>query len=205
MNHRLSRICLQISLALLPASGVLAAETAYDVAQAAGHKKDAGIPQLDPTWFASQLFWLAITFVTLYVVFSKKVLPEFSKTIDSRNERIQGDLEEAQKLKEEAEKVHEAYEEILDGARVKSSDLFLKTEENIKGKSANTMDNFRERSLSQSQETEGKVEKAKKAAMKDMDVIAAEIASQAAEKIVGISTDLDQAKSVIKNINKKAA
>ena len=229
MKTLFTRIAVTASLALMFAGGALAADghahgnfhglevdktdlvhdathgAAHAVAEHGEHASSAGLPQLDPTWFANQLFWLTITFVTLYVIFSKKILPALSSTIEDRHERIQGDLAEAQKLKEQAEQVHEAYEEVLDEARTKSAALYTKAEDAIKSKTAKEMDTFRESSATKTKDAEKKIEKAKKAAMKDMDNIAAEIASKAAEKIVGIKTDVKQAKNVIDNINKKAA
>lgn len=182
----------------------------HDLADAAahaneGHHESAGLPQMDPTWFPSQIFWLALTFTCLYIIFSRKILPEISSTLETRREQIQGDLDHARELKEEAEKVHAAYEEILDEARKKSADIFAETEENIKNKANKQLDDFREKTSKKTSETEAMIEAAKNDAMSDMHSIAAEIASVAAEKIVGISTDIDQAKSLVKNIDRKAA
>lgn len=52
------------------------------------HHASAGLPQMDTAWFPSQIFWLAITFGFLYVVFSKKVLPGISSTLESRRNQI---------------------------------------------------------------------------------------------------------------------
>ena len=179
-------------------------------AEAAAHHANAahgsgGLPQLDPTWFASQLFWLSLVFISLYIVFSKKVLPELSATIENRNERIQDDLAEAEKLKKDAEKVHMAYEETLEDSRNQAAALFSKIESDIKSNTDKALAEFRERSNNELQDSEKRISDATKEAMKDMDLIAAEVASEAAEKIVGIATDVDQAKSVIDSINKKAA
>lgn len=224
MRRHIAHITIVASLTLLKVGEAVAASSSHDghghgnfhglevdgvdLAHAAvkhAEKSTSGLPQLDPTWFASQLFWLAATFGALYLIFSKKIIPALSSTIESRHERIQGDLAEAQKLKDEAEKVHEAYEESLEEARTKSAAFYAKTEDAIKKKTAKEMDAFRERSTNETKDAEKRIEKAKKAAMKEMDNIAAEIASQAAEKIVGIKADVKQAKSVIDNINKKAA
>ncbi len=186
------------------AAGEHGAERAVDQADAA-HQATSGLPQMDPTWFPSQIFWLAVTFLCLYIMFARKILPEISSTLETRREQIEGDLETAQEMKDQAEKVHEAYDEILDTARKKASDLFVKADENIKKKTNQKLDEFRERSAEENADTEKLIEDAKKAVMGDMHSIAAEIASVAAEKIVGISTDLDQAKNLVKSIDRKAA
>ncbi|HOO82455.1 MAG TPA: hypothetical protein PK513_08135 [Alphaproteobacteria bacterium] len=186
-------------------------EAAIHVGEHAGehvdvaHHASSGLPQMDPTWFPSQIFWLAVTFLCLYVILSRKILPEISGTLEARRMQIQEDLDSAQSLKEEAEDVHQAYDEILDGARKKASELFERAEEDIKTTTNKKLDELRERANKENTETEKQIEKAKTDAMADMYAVAAEIASLAAEKIVGISTDIDQAKSLVKNIDKKAA
>lgn len=188
---------------------------AYDEAHGGGHHGDAhgdghakevdGLPQLDFTTYPSQIFWLFIAFIILYFIYSKKTLPEISSTIENRHNQVDGDLETATKLKEEADDVHAAYEEILSKARADSSDIFKKAEEKIKAKTEKKLADFRERSSKMTQDTEAEVVKAKADAMDDMQSVAAEVASIAAEKIVGISPDIDQAKTLVKNMNKKAA
>ncbi len=173
---------------------------------AEGGEKTGGLPQLDPTWFPGQLFWLFLTFVTLYLFFARHVLPSLSGTIENRQGYIEGDLTQARKLKNEAEKVRSAYEEMLNEAHVSSSTLFDTTAEAIKEDTNKALNNFRQKSAEDIIKTENAIQTSKKEAMDEMHTIAAEIASQAAEKIVGITTDVDQAKSVIKNMsNKKAA
>ena len=182
-------------------------DAAHDAADAYhGAEKSAGLPQMDPTWFPSQIFWLAVTFFCLYVIFSRKILPEISSTLEMRREQIQSDLDSAQELKEEAESVHAAYESNLDEARKKSTAMFSDAEEeSIKTKAEKKLNAFREKTQKEIAETEAEITAAKDAAMGDMHNIAAEIASVAAEKIVGVSTDMKQAKSHVKNIDKKAA
>lgn len=171
----------------------------------AAHHASAGLPQMDPTWFPSQIFWLAVTFLCLYVIFSRKILPEISSTLEARREQIQGDLDSAQGLKDQAENVHQAYDKILGEARKDASELFVKTDEEIKALTHKKLEAFRARAAKENARIEKQIEESKTNAMTDMHAVAAEIASLAAEKIVGISTDLDQAKSLVKNIDKKAA
>jgi F-type H+-transporting ATPase subunit b len=169
------------------------------------HDEVDGLPQLDFTTYPSQIFWLFILFTIMYVIFAKKNLPEISSTIENRREQIQDDLDNAGRLKTEAEEVQVAYEAILSKAREDSTDAFKAAEDKIKAKTAKKIDAFNERSATATREKEAEVQKAQKKAVGDMQNIAAEVASLAAEKIVGVSTDLDQAKTLVKNIDKKAA
>ena len=78
------------------------------------------MPQLDPSTFGSQLFWLAVSFVTLYVVLSVLVLPRIGATMAKRSHQLDGDLAEAEALRAKAEAALEAYEEALAQARTKA-------------------------------------------------------------------------------------
>ena len=78
------------------------------------------MPQLDPTWFASQLFWLAVTFVVLYVLISKVLLPPIAGVMATRKSAIDGDITTSERLKKEAEAAKASYEEALTEARANS-------------------------------------------------------------------------------------
>lgn len=180
------------------------ATDAASYADAAEHAAP-GLPQMDPTWFPSQVFWLAVTFICLYVFFSRKILPDLSSTIDNRRSQIQGDLDMAQRLKEEAEAVQSAYEAELNEARRKCADMFQDVEDRISKKTAKKMDGFALRAETDVQDAEAAIAEARKAALGEMNTVAAEIASLAAQKIIGVEPDLDQAKTVVKKLGLKAA
>ena len=175
-----------------------------DAAHASSEKKK-GLPQLDPKYYPSQIFWLTFMFLSMYLLFSKKILPEMSSTIEGRRQHIQEDLDSAEQLKEEAENIHDAYDKILQDSHTKSSSMFAKVEDDIKKKTTKKLEKFQDGAVKSITEMEGNIEAAKKDAMKDMHSIAAETARIAAEKIIGVSTDLKQAETVVKNIDKKAA
>ena len=78
------------------------------------------MPQLDPTWFLTQVVWLTITFVVLYVVLVRGALPRLAETIQERQERINDDLHRAEALKKEAEGVLAAYDKLMAETRGKA-------------------------------------------------------------------------------------
>lgn len=172
---------------------------------AAEHASTGGLPQFDPTWFASQIFWMLIVFAALYLFLGRKVLPLMSDTLDNRRARVENDLDSARKMKDEAERVHQEYEAILTKARAKAAETFASIEEDMKAKTAGHLDEINARAVRETKEMEDSLQKLKANAMKDMDKVAAEIASLAAEKIIGVKTDLKQAQSVVETINKEAA
>jgi F-type H+-transporting ATPase subunit b len=162
-----------------------------------------GLPQFDPSSFPSQVFWLAIAFAVLYFFFSRKTLPEISQVIENRHEHIQSNIDAADKLRREAENVHKSYEEALDNARQDAAKFYADAEDAVTAVTTTKLAAFREKSQKQIEETESKLAKSKAEVMEDMNGIAAEIASKAAEKIVGIPADLNEAKNVVRSLHNK--
>ena len=93
--------------------------------EADGHAPKPGLPQLDTTTFASQLFWLFISLAVLYVVLSRVALPKIQGVLGDRANRIKSDLDAAAQAKRDSEAAIAGYEKALADARakaVKSSD-----------------------------------------------------------------------------------
>ncbi|MBI2233772.1 MAG: hypothetical protein HYU57_01995 [Micavibrio aeruginosavorus] len=174
-----------------------AAHGAADAAHGSG-----GLPQFDPSDFASQIFWLAIAFGLMYLIFSKKTLPTISGVIENRREQIKSDRDTAESLKNEAESVLHAYERGLEAARGESARINAAAVEEGKKQAEIALKAFQDKTEQQMNALESSLAAGKQQAMDEMNTIAAEIASAAAEKIVGISTDLNQAKNVVQSINK---
>jgi len=78
---------------------------------------EAGMPQLDPTYWASQAFWLILIFSLLYLTLSKMFIPKIKESIDNRENKIKDDLDEAQKLKTIAEQKLKEYEATIEEAK----------------------------------------------------------------------------------------
>lgn len=182
------------------------AEEAHPATEAhdEGHSS-GGLPQLDPTWYASQVFWMVVIFAALYGIYGYSVLPALGGIIQTRRDRIQNDLDQAQLMKNEAEKLRRTYESSLHESHVKASALIGETEDSIKAQASAQINAFRAKSSQAIEAAEDTILAARKGAMEEMTVIAAEIASIAAKKIVGVTTDIDRAKSVVQSIHRKAA
>ena len=78
---------------------------------------EAGMPQLDPKYWASQAFWLILVFTILYISVAKFYLPKIKNNLDNRENKIKDDLEDANKFKELSELKLREYEKILEDAK----------------------------------------------------------------------------------------
>ena len=78
---------------------------------------EAGMPQLDPKYWASQAFWLIIVFTILYISIARFYLPKIKANLDDRENKIKDDLDDANKFKELSESKFKEYEKILADAK----------------------------------------------------------------------------------------
>ncbi len=99
---------------------------------------EAGMPQLDPTYWASQAFWLILVFTILYVSISKFYLPKIKENLDNRDSKIKEDLENATKYKELSDEKVKEYKLILENAKKEVSKIHFESkrilEKNIQSK-----------------------------------------------------------------------
>ena len=82
--------------------------------------EEGGMPQLNPEYWVSQIFWLIVTFGSLYIILSQLILPKISKNLETRKAQVLNNIEQAEKFKKESEKKIKEYEEILSNARKQS-------------------------------------------------------------------------------------
>ena len=94
------------------------------------------MPQLDPTWFVSQIFWLIVMFGILYILMSKVALPPVDKVLEDRQKRIEDDIRRATELKEEAEAALKNYEDALKGANAEAKKIIADAKDEMAALSA---------------------------------------------------------------------
>jgi len=87
------------------------------------------MPQFNPEWFASQLFWLLLTFLVLYLLMSKVALPRVAEILQERQEKVSDDLAKAERMQAEAKEAYDAYEQRLHEARSQAQALLREANE----------------------------------------------------------------------------
>ena len=164
-----------------------------------------GLPQFDPTWFASQVFWLAISFTLLYLVFARKTLPNISSAIDRRRQQIESDVETTETLTKEAEDVLEAYEARLKESQAAARLIITEMEQSLKKTAESSHDKFREKTDKTIAKTEKAIEDAKAKALKDVEGVAVEVAAATAKKLIDTDVDAKNIKSIVSSITKQSS
>lgn len=176
-----------------------AAETGAHTEAAADAHGKAGFPPFEPTYFPSQILWLAITFGLFYVFLKKVVLPRIGSILEVRRDRIAHDLDTAARLKEDADAAIAAYEQELADARAKSNKIAqdardaAKAEADAERKVVETALNAR------LADAEARIATVRASAMKDVGAIAEETATAIVQSLVG-SADKAAVASAVKSV-----
>ncbi|HXQ67637.1 MAG TPA: F0F1 ATP synthase subunit B' [Alphaproteobacteria bacterium] len=144
------------------------------------------MPQLDPTHFASQLFWLALTFIPLFFILWKVALPRVAAVIEARNARIAADLDQAARLRDEAKAVLEHYEATLKDAHEKGRASLRKTAEEMAAASAKRHAELARELAERIGEAETRIASARDAAVANIRGVAGEAAQAATERLIGV-------------------
>lgn len=164
---------------------------------------DVGFPQLDPSSYPSQLFWLAVTFVVMYVLLSKLALPRVAKVLEVRQSQKDGDLTKAGQLSEEAEKIKVTYEKSLAEARQVAANTLASSRRTIGEKITKEESRFAENSHRRLVAAEQNIARVKAEALISILDISAEVAAAMAHKIADIRFSDADARKAVASIMKK--
>ena len=93
--------------------------------------ESGGMPQLNPEFWISQIFWLIITFGILFIVLTKVILPKISDNLETRKSQILENIETADKQKEESQKKIDEYDKIILDSKLKAKNYFNEAREKI--------------------------------------------------------------------------
>ena len=164
---------------------------------------EAGMPQLDPTYWASQAFWLILVFTILYLSIAKFYLPKIKNNLDNRENKIKEDLDAANKFKDVSETKLKEYEKILENSKKEVITILLesksKLDKDIQTKKSN-MEKEIENEISKAQE---EITELKKNSISDIQNISKDIASNIIENISGDKLNESSIKAAVEDISKK--
>ena len=164
---------------------------------------EAGMPQLDPTYWASQVFWLILVFTILYVSISKFYLPKIKDNLDNRENKIKEDLENAGRFKEQSEQKLKEYEVILENAKKEVSRIHFESK-NILDKEIKTKKDAIEKEIEKEISTAQKeITELKKNSISAIQNISENIASNIIENISGDKPNESSVKATVEDISKK--
>lgn len=154
----------------------------------AGHTEvphKGGFPPFEKETFASQLVWLAICFVALYLLISRVAVPRIGGIIEAREGKIAGDLAEAQRLKADSEAAGAAYEKSLADARSRAQAMGSEIQAKLNAEAEESRKVLEAKLNAQLAESEKQIATTKSAAMANVRGIATDAASAIVERLIG--------------------
>ena len=146
-------------------------------------------PPFDTSTFPSQLVSLVIAFVALYLIVSRIALPRVGAVIDARQNKIEGDLAQAQKLKDESEAALRAYESELAAARSRAQAIGVETRDKLNAASEAERKTLEERLAAKLADAEKTIAATRASAMSNVRGIASDAASAIVQRLTGTAPD----------------
>ena len=163
---------------------------------------EAGMPQLDPTFWASQIFWLILIFSSLYLILSRMLIPKIKESIDDRENKIKDDLDEAQKLKLIAEEKFKEYEITIENAKKEVQKIIFESKNKLNLEIQKKKKKFEKEIALEVKSAEKEIENLKKDSLKNISTISEEMASKVIEQISGEPMNQSSVKAAILETSK---
>ena len=163
------------------------------------------LPQLDIETYASQIFWLIVTFIVLYFLVAKIAMPRIAEVLEGRQERIEDDLDKAETLKKEAYLVRVEYEKALSSAREEAHEATRRAQEEIAKHGAEVEALANQKVVNMLKDAEDRIEAARTEASSDTEIlqdtleqnVARDIIGDTVKKMVGIDVSSDDVNKAI--------
>jgi len=165
--------------------------------------ESGGMPQLNPEFWISQIFWLTLTFGILYVVLSKFILPKISVNLELRKSQIQENIEAAEKQRQSSESKLKEYEDIVLKSKLKAKNIFKDAREKVL-KDINSKKETLDKQIDEEiKKAEQEIGVLKKGAPEKISKVAIEISSELLKKLIGTEVNNSSISAIVDDLSKK--
>ena len=165
--------------------------------------ESGGMPQLNPEFWVSQIFWLIITFGLLYFVLSKLILPKISANLEFRKSQISDNIEAADRQREESEMKLKEYEEIISKSKIEAKNNLNQVREKIL-KDINIKNDVLEKQINDEiKKAEEEINQLRKEAPTKINKIAIETASELTQKLIGTEINNSSISAIVDDLSKR--
>ena len=165
--------------------------------------ESGGMPQLDPEFWISQIFWLTLTFGLLYIILSKLILPKISSNLELRKSQIQDNIEAADKRRESSEAKLKEYDNIVLKSKSDAKNILGDAKESSL-KEINAKKETIEKQIDEEiEKAEQEIKVLKKNAPEKINRIAKEMASEILKKLIGSEINNSSISAIVDDLSKK--
>ena len=165
--------------------------------------ESGGMPQLNPEFWISQIFWLILTFGTMYVVLSKFILPKISNNLESRKSQILENIEAAEKQREDSEAKLKEYDEIILKSKSEAKTMFNQTREKALKDIMAKKEVLDQQINDEINKAEKEIEVLRVSAPGKINKIAIETSSELLEKLIGSGVNNSSISAIVDDLSKR--
>ena len=165
--------------------------------------ESGGMPQLNPEFWISQIFWLTLTFGILYIVLSKLILPKISANLELRKSQIQDNIEAAEKQRKDSESKLKEYDDIIFKSKLKAKNIFKDSREKVIKDINNKKETLENQINEEIKKAEKEIEVVKKSAPEKINKIAIEASSELVKKLIGAEINNSSISAIVDDLSKK--
>jgi len=165
--------------------------------------ESGGMPQLNPEFWISQIFWLTLTFGILYIILSKLILPKISSNLELRKSQIQDNIEAADKQRESSETKLKEYENIVLKSKLEAKNILGEAKENAMKEINAKKDTLDKQIDEEIKKAEKEISVLKKSAPDKISKIARETTSEILKKLIGAEINNSSISAIVDDMSKK--
>ena len=166
--------------------------------------ESGGMPQLNPEFWISQIFWLTLTFGTLYVVLSKLILPKISNNLESRKSQILENIEAAEKQRENSEEKLKEYEEIISKSKIEAKNIFNQAREKVLKDISAKKEVLDKQIDDEIGKAEQEIKILRSGAAEKINKIAIETSSELIQKLIGAEVNNSSISAIVDDLSKRS-
>ena len=165
--------------------------------------ESGGMPQLNPEFWISQIFWLTITFGILYVVLSKLILPKISANLELRKSQISDNIEAADKQREGSESKLKEYDEVIAKSKTEAKNIFSQAREKVLNDINAKRDVLEKQIDDEVKKAEEEIKKLRLEAPTKINKIAIETSSELIQKLIGAEINNSSISAIVDDLSRK--
>ena len=165
--------------------------------------ESGGMPQLNPEFWFSQIFWLIITFGILYLVLSKIILPKISDNLEARKSQVLENLELAEKQRNESEAKLKEFDSIILKSKIEAKNLFNESRKKLLDDINSKRQKLEEEIDKEVKIVEAEIDELKKKSTEKINKIAIETSSDLINQLIGANVNNSSITAIVSDISSK--
>ena len=162
-----------------------------------------GMPQLNPEFWVSQIFWLILTFGFLFIILSKFILPKISNNLEFRKSQILENIETAEKQKMESEDKIKEYETLINNSKNEARNYFNEARKKIIQDIDKKRGEIEDEINVEIRNAEKEIVELKKGAPEKINKIATETSAQLIKQLIGEEINNSSISAIVEDLSKK--